>query len=98
MNFIQTLRKEIVRISIFSLLFLPNETIILVQGGHALPRAQTSPQKTVIVERAFTQEQTKTILARCKANGVTVNHALSALCNVAWARTNSDPNLLKLPM
>lgn len=55
-------------------------------GGHSFPRHQRGPRKTAIVERAFTELQTRAILQRCKANDVTVNNALVVLCNVVWAR------------
>lgn len=55
-------------------------------GGHRLVRLQRAPQRTVFLERVFDVTQTKTILRRCKENGVTINHAMEALSGVAWAR------------
>ncbi|KZO99634.1 hypothetical protein CALVIDRAFT_354359 [Calocera viscosa TUFC12733] len=54
-------------------------------GGHVLPRQQRGPMRTVLLERGFTPEQTKRILARCKKQGVSANHAVFALVDVAWA-------------
>ncbi|KAJ7089262.1 hypothetical protein B0H15DRAFT_780014 [Mycena belliarum] len=65
-------------------------------GGHTLSRIQRAPKKTVMQECEFSEEQTLAILANCKSHGVTVNHALTAVCNVAWARCTSQP--LELPM
>ncbi|KAJ7636962.1 hypothetical protein FB45DRAFT_789120 [Roridomyces roridus] len=59
-------------------------------GGHTLSRIQRGPKRTLMEEREFTEEQTAAILSRCKANGVTVNHALVALCNIAWTRCTSQ--------
>ncbi|CAK5272170.1 unnamed protein product [Mycena citricolor] len=59
-------------------------------GGHRLPRVQRAPKRTLFQEHEFSSDKTASILARCKANGVTVNHALVALCNVAWARCTSQ--------
>ncbi|RDB23727.1 hypothetical protein Hypma_009447 [Hypsizygus marmoreus] len=53
-------------------------------GGQTFSRRQRGPQRTVMIERAFTEAQTAIILKRCKTNGVTINHTLSVLCNVAW--------------
>ncbi|KAJ6532709.1 hypothetical protein DFH09DRAFT_1182023 [Mycena vulgaris] len=65
-------------------------------GGHTFSRTQRGAKKTVIQEREFSEAQTATILANCKTNGVTINHALVALCNVAWARCTSQS--FELPM
>ncbi|KAJ6616455.1 hypothetical protein B0H10DRAFT_1395661 [Mycena sp. CBHHK59/15] len=63
-------------------------------GGHTLSRIQRAPKCTILQEHEFSEAQTAAILAHCKANGVTVNHALTALCNIAWARcTSQSPEL-----
>ncbi|KAJ7512508.1 hypothetical protein B0H11DRAFT_484253 [Mycena galericulata] len=63
-------------------------------GGHTFSRVQRGPKRTLLEEREFTETQTKAILANCKTNGVTVNHALTALCNIAWTRcTSQSPEL-----
>ncbi|KAJ7253698.1 hypothetical protein B0H12DRAFT_576857 [Mycena haematopus] len=51
---------------------------------------------TIVEECEFSEAQTSAILAKCKTNGVTVNHALIALCNIAWARCTSQT--LELPI
>ncbi|KAJ7731119.1 hypothetical protein DFH07DRAFT_847631 [Mycena maculata] len=65
-------------------------------GGHTFSRIQRGPKRTILQECEFTETQTRAILANCKTNGVTVNHALTALCNVAWTRCTSQSP--KLPM
>ncbi|KAJ7698644.1 hypothetical protein B0H17DRAFT_324927 [Mycena rosella] len=65
-------------------------------GGHTFSRIQRGAKKTILQECEFSEAQTVAILANCKTNGVTVNHALTALCNIAWARCTSQP--LQLPM
>jgi len=67
-------------------------------GGHAFSRIQRGPQRTILVEHSFSEAQTAAILARCKANKVTVNHALSALCNVVWSRSTSQSAELPVMM
>ncbi|KAJ7204820.1 hypothetical protein GGX14DRAFT_523028 [Mycena pura] len=65
-------------------------------GGHAFSRIQRGPKHTVLEECELSETQTAIILTNCKTNGVTVNHALTALCNIAWARCTSQP--LELPV
>jgi len=67
-------------------------------GGHTFSRTPRGPQRTLLIEHAFSEAQTAVILARCKANKVTVNHALSALCNVAWGRCTSQSTQLPMMM
>jgi len=67
-------------------------------GGHTFSRTQRGPQRTVLIEHAFSESQTVIILAHCKANKVTVNHALSVLCNVAWSRCTSQSKQLPMMM
>ncbi|KAJ6469490.1 hypothetical protein C8R45DRAFT_1105342 [Mycena sanguinolenta] len=65
-------------------------------GGHSLSRAQRGAKHTILDECEFSEAQTSAILAKCKVNGVTINHALVALCNVAWSRCTSQS--LELPI
>ncbi|KDR70713.1 hypothetical protein GALMADRAFT_271467 [Galerina marginata CBS 339.88] len=67
-------------------------------GGHTLSRNQHGPQKTVIHETAFSEEETAQILKKCKSKNVTVNHALVALCNLVWTRNIRDPKLKEYPL
>ncbi|KAK1230651.1 hypothetical protein PQX77_006234 [Marasmius sp. AFHP31] len=67
-------------------------------GGHTFSRTQRGPQRTVLKEVSFTEVQTSAILTRCKSHNVTINHALFALCNIAWARMNSKPEAVKDPL
>ncbi|CAE6511000.1 unnamed protein product [Rhizoctonia solani] len=55
-------------------------------GGHAFPKTKGLERKTVVPTVSFDEARTKRILARCKANGVSVSSAVFALCNIAWAR------------
>ncbi|KZT41825.1 hypothetical protein SISSUDRAFT_981301 [Sistotremastrum suecicum HHB10207 ss-3] len=61
-------------------------------GGHAFPRAVGSEDRkhTVLLQASFTNERTKAILKQCKANGVTVNNCLFALCGLSWSKINGD--------
>ncbi|KZT61766.1 hypothetical protein CALCODRAFT_490666 [Calocera cornea HHB12733] len=54
-------------------------------GGHVLPRQQRGPMKTVLLERGFSRAETTAILALCKKERVSANHAVFALVDVAWA-------------
>ncbi|KAF7310472.1 hypothetical protein HMN09_00589600 [Mycena chlorophos] len=65
-------------------------------GGHTLPRIQRAEMQTAFEEVEFSQETTANILAKCKANGVTINHALVALSTIAWARCTDQS--LELPI
>ena len=56
-------------------------------GGQSFPSNPTKmARKTVVPTFAYTPEETKKILGKCKENGVTIAHAMFALCNLAWAR------------
>jgi hypothetical protein len=56
-------------------------------GGQTFPVSKIKKErKTSVPTFAYTQEETQLILKKCKANGVTIAHAVFALCNVAWAR------------
>ncbi|KAJ3785522.1 hypothetical protein GGU10DRAFT_312740 [Lentinula aff. detonsa] len=67
-------------------------------GGHTLRRQERGPQQTVMVEKSFSEENTVKILAKCKQNDVTINHALFALCNVAWGHSNLNFKAIKSPI
>ncbi|KAJ3934045.1 MAG: hypothetical protein NXY57DRAFT_996212 [Lentinula lateritia] len=67
-------------------------------GGHTLRRQQREPKKTVMVEKSFSEEDTAKMLAKCKQSGVTINHALFALCNVAWGHSNLDFRAIESPV
>ncbi|KAF8589400.1 hypothetical protein K439DRAFT_1658001 [Ramaria rubella] len=72
-------------------------------GAHIFPREQRAPQRTRLIEHVFSEEETKTILAVCKQNGVSINNALVAVCCVAWAKTwheaeNENVERCKLPI
>ncbi|KAG8678230.1 hypothetical protein FRC09_020006, partial [Ceratobasidium sp. 395] len=55
-------------------------------GGQAFPRTKGATRNTVVPTVSFDEARTKRILAKCKANGVSVSNAVFALCNIAWAR------------
>jgi hypothetical protein len=47
-------------------------------------------RRTIVPTFAYSAEETKKILANCKAKGVTIAHAMFALCNIAWSRRASS--------
>jgi len=56
-------------------------------GGQSFPVAKSKKERrTVVPTFAYNEAETKRILGKCKANGVTIAHAIFALCNIAWAR------------
>jgi hypothetical protein len=60
-------------------------------GGQGFPRnPKKMERRTVVPTFAYTPEETKAILGACKRNGVTIAHAVFALCNLAWARLTND--------
>ena len=60
-------------------------------GGQSFPSNPVkSGRRTVVPTFAYSKEETKAILAKCKANGVTIAHAMFALCNLAWAKKTGD--------
>lgn len=67
-------------------------------GGQAFPGPKVRKERrTVVPTFAYGPEDTKRILAKCKANGVTIAHAIFALCNIAWTRVNgpsADPCMM----
>jgi hypothetical protein len=68
------------------------------QGGHTLPREQRGARLTLLLERALEKNETAKALARCKKRGVSINHALFALANLAWARLMPSDADRTLPM
>lgn len=55
-------------------------------GGQSFSRVNSPLSKTLFLERSYTTAQTSEILKKCKSNGVTVNHAIFSLCNIAWSK------------
>lgn len=55
-------------------------------GGHAFPKKKHPERHTVVPTLSFSEERTKAMLKKCKANGVSISAVFFALCNVAWAR------------
>ncbi|OCF33645.1 hypothetical protein I317_02848 [Kwoniella heveanensis CBS 569] len=47
-------------------------------------------RQTVVPTISFDAAKTKAILGECKTNGVTIAHAVFALCNLAWAKRTKD--------
>jgi hypothetical protein len=64
-------------------------------GGQSFPGPEVRQERrTVVPTFAYNADDTKKILSKCKANGVTIAHAIFALCNIAWTRVNgpsADP-------
>lgn len=94
-NFLQTMGKEIVSYTQIAGKF-PDRSVTYNQGGHSFSRIRRGQPHTVLIEHAFSELQTSAILTHCKTNGVTVNHALSALCSAAWAKIATQSK--ELPM
>ncbi|KAF9074229.1 hypothetical protein BDP27DRAFT_1288213 [Rhodocollybia butyracea] len=67
-------------------------------GGHTLRRSQRLSQETKFIEVSFSESCTAKILSKCKQHSVTVNHALFALCNVAWGQSNLDFGKIREPI
>lgn len=60
-------------------------------GGQSFPGPASKRERhTVVPTFAYSEAETKRILAACKAHGVTIAHAAFALCNLAWARHTLD--------
>ncbi|KAL1412681.1 hypothetical protein Q8F55_000428 [Vanrija albida] len=55
-------------------------------GGQVLPAVRGAQRHTIVPTRAYSREQTSRALATCKAHGVTIAHAVFALCAVAWGK------------
>ncbi|BGP28788.1 hypothetical protein JCM10296v2_000524 [Rhodotorula toruloides] len=64
-----------------------NEQAKLV-GGHAFPRARLGTRHTLVPTVSYPADQTKRILAICKAHGSTIAHAMFALSNIAYIRSS----------
>lgn len=63
-------------------------------GGQTFPRRPKQPRHTIVPTVSYDQDRTKSILKRCKANGVSISAALFSVCNIAWARMgNGSPDL-----
>nr|XP_019007907.1 uncharacterized protein I206_07543 [Kwoniella pini CBS 10737]OCF46688.1 hypothetical protein I206_07543 [Kwoniella pini CBS 10737] len=48
------------------------------------------PRQTIVPTISYDKDKTKMILGNCKKNGVTIAHAVFALCNIAWSRKTID--------
>ncbi|WVR08639.1 hypothetical protein IAU60_005696 [Kwoniella sp. DSM 27419] len=60
-------------------------------GGQAFPSNPVKqPRQTLVPTLSYDAAKTKAILGKCKGQGVTIAHAVFALCNVAWARKAHD--------
>jgi hypothetical protein len=60
-------------------------------GDQAFPRNSVKLERhTAVPTFGYTAEETKTILSKCKLRGVTIAHAMFALCNIAWSRRTSS--------
>ncbi|WVF68181.1 hypothetical protein IAT40_002946 [Kwoniella sp. CBS 6097] len=60
-------------------------------GGQSFASNKVKMERQTIVPTiSFDSAKTKAILGKCKANGVTIAHAVFALCNVAWAKRTKD--------
>ena len=56
-------------------------------GGQSFPSSLVKKERhTVVPTLAYSSEETKKILTACKGKGVTIAHAVFALCNIAWSR------------
>ncbi|KIM47643.1 hypothetical protein M413DRAFT_439312 [Hebeloma cylindrosporum] len=58
-------------------------------GGHSFPRQSRGVRRTIVPTISLERDTTKKILSNCKARGVSISAALFAICNIAWARTDS---------
>ena len=74
-------------------------------GGQSFPGSPIKKERhTVVPTLAYSSDETKKILSACKGKGVTVAHAIFALCNIAWSRRAQSTiapwyvDLLKLRM
>ncbi|KAG8948423.1 hypothetical protein FRC04_009793 [Tulasnella sp. 424] len=59
-------------------------------GGHVLPRTKGAKRKAVVRTIAFDEATSRTILRKCKSQGVSFSNALFALCALAWTRTQLE--------
>ncbi|KAL7422831.1 hypothetical protein Q5752_002127 [Cryptotrichosporon argae] len=61
-------------------------------GKQTFPRSNAGlPRHTIVPTPSYSPADTKQILARCKAHGVTITHVMFALSNLAWQRQSSAP-------
>ncbi|KAF8591917.1 hypothetical protein K439DRAFT_1643902 [Ramaria rubella] len=68
-------------------------------GGHSFARApHASFRHTIVPTVSFDEDTTRRALRTCKAQGVSISHALFALCNIAWARVKSGREELPMMM
>ena len=65
-------------------------------GGQSFARAAHGARHTVVPTVSFDADTTKQVLKKCKAEGVSIAHALFAVCNIAWARVGGGR--AELPM
>ncbi|KAJ7227570.1 hypothetical protein C8J57DRAFT_1093051, partial [Mycena rebaudengoi] len=65
-------------------------------GGHTFSRVQRGPKRTLFQEHEFSEAQTSAILSHCKKNSVAINHDLTALSTVAWARCTTQSRELPI--
>ncbi|WWC92334.1 uncharacterized protein L201_007288 [Kwoniella dendrophila CBS 6074] len=60
-------------------------------GGQSFGSSKEKlPRQTIVPTISYGKDTTKVILGNCKKNGVTIAHAVFALCNIAWARKTQD--------
>ncbi|WRT70723.1 uncharacterized protein IL334_007721 [Kwoniella shivajii] len=62
----------------------------LIGGQSFGTNKQKLPRETIVPTISYDKDITKKILGNCKANGVTIAHAVFALCNIAWSRKTLD--------
>ncbi|KAI6047920.1 hypothetical protein EDC04DRAFT_2620572 [Pisolithus marmoratus] len=60
-------------------------------GGQTFPRKSQQPRHTIVPTVSYDIDRTKSVLKRCKANGVSISAATFAICNIAWARVGKGP-------
>ncbi|KAJ6460966.1 hypothetical protein C8R45DRAFT_536177 [Mycena sanguinolenta] len=66
-------------------------------GGHTFPRIPSPVTKQTLVDVKFDRAQTTALLFKCKAEGVTLQNAVFALCNFAWIRTAANQPQISAP-
>ncbi|KAG8971144.1 hypothetical protein FRC05_011428 [Tulasnella sp. 425] len=59
-------------------------------GGHVLPRNDGANRKITVQTITFDESTSRTILRKCKSQGVSVSNTLFALCALAWTRTQLE--------
>ncbi|KAI6163872.1 hypothetical protein EDD17DRAFT_1475849 [Pisolithus thermaeus] len=58
-------------------------------GGQAFPRKSQQPRRTIVPTVSYDADRTKSVLKRCKENGVSISAAFFAICNIAWVRVGN---------